>query len=101
MAGWELIGIAIGRGMDVLGVSMAVAAGPALPRQAFRLSWHFGLFQFLMPLGGWLIGRSVVGYVAAFDHWVAFGLNGGARQWTMVCWTSFPISITSCTSPAT
>ena len=74
MEGWELVGIAIGLGMDVLSVSMAVAAGPALPRQAFRLSWHFGLFQFLMPLLGWAIGRSVVDYVAAFDHWVAFGL---------------------------
>jgi len=70
----ELAGIAVGMGMDVFSVSMAVGAGPRTPRQAFRLSWHFGLFQFLMPLLGWSVGRSIVRIVHAFDHWIAFGL---------------------------
>ena len=25
-------------------------------------------------VGGWAVGRSIMGVVAAFDHWVAFGL---------------------------
>ncbi len=64
-------------GMDVFSVSMAVAAGPRLPRQSFRLSFHFGLFQFLMPLLGWAVGRSIIGYVQQFDHWIAFGMLAG------------------------
>ncbi len=39
-----------------------------------RLSCAFGLFQFLMPLIGWLAGSTVVDLIANFDHWIAFGL---------------------------
>jgi manganese efflux pump family protein len=74
---FELAGIAIGMGMDVFSVSMAVAAGPRTPRQSFRLSWHFGLFQFLMPLIGWVAGKTIVGYVSGIDHWIAFALLAG------------------------
>ena len=62
--------------MDAFAV--AVAAGLTLPkvtpRHVFRLAWHFGFFQFLMPVVGWLAGGRLSQYVAAFDHWVAFGL---------------------------
>lgn len=44
------------------------------PRPTFRLSFHFGLFQFIMPVIGWLAGTTVVNYIADYDHWVAFGL---------------------------
>jgi putative Mn2+ efflux pump MntP len=27
-----------------------------------------------MPVVGWLAGRSLAGFIGAFDHWVAFGL---------------------------
>ena len=40
----------------------------------FRLSFHFGLFQALMPVLGWALGVSVAPYIASVDHWVAFGL---------------------------
>ena len=72
----NLTGIALGLAMDALAV--AIAAGMTLPRvtgrHAFRLSFHFGLFQCLMPILGWLAGRTVDRYIAAFDHWIAFGL---------------------------
>lgn len=42
--------------------------------QVFRVASSFGLFQALMPVLGWLAGRSVVEFVAGYDHWVAFGL---------------------------
>jgi len=62
--------------MDAFAV--AVAAGLTLPkvtaRHVFRLAWHFGFFQFLMPVVGWLAGTRLSQYVAAFDHWVAFAL---------------------------
>ncbi|MCK5192779.1 MAG: manganese efflux pump, partial [Desulfobulbaceae bacterium] len=44
--------------MDAFAVS--IAAGVSLKdvssRQMFRLSWHFGLFQAIMPIIGWSAG---------------------------------------------
>lgn len=62
------------------GVSMRTVSYP----QVFRTAFSFGFFQFLMPLLGWLAGRSVVGFISNFDHWVAFGLLaavGGKMLW--------------------
>ena len=71
-----LIGIAIGLAMDAFAVSIAV--GLTLKqvslRQTFRLAYHFGLFQALMPIIGWLAGRSIADWIGPVDHWVAFGL---------------------------
>lgn len=71
-----LIAIALGLAMDAF--SVAVAAGLTLktvaPRQYFRLSYHFGLFQFLMPILGWLAGSTLVGFISGVDHWIALGL---------------------------
>ena len=39
-----------------------------------RVSFSFGLFQALMPVLGWLAGRTVVEFIADYDHWVAFAL---------------------------
>jgi putative Mn2+ efflux pump MntP len=62
--------------MDAFAVSIAAGAsvGDVNARHVFRLAFHFGLFQFLMPILGWWIGSTVSGYVAAWDHWLAFGL---------------------------
>ncbi len=62
--------------MDASAVSLAAAsAGFANDARAkFRLSFHFGLFQFLMPVLGWFLGLSFVSYFKAFDHWIAFFL---------------------------
>ncbi len=78
MSWWEIIGIAFGLAMDAFAVS--VAAGITLERltgrHVFRLGWHFGLFQFLMPVIGYLAGRTVASYISGLSHWVAFGLLG-------------------------
>lgn len=73
---FEIILVAIGLAMDASAVSMtAAAAGYAnQPRQVFRLAFHFGLFQGLMPLLGWLLGTTVVSYIENWDHWIAFVL---------------------------
>ena len=72
--------------MDAFAVS--VAAGLTLdsvtPRHTFRLAFHFGLFQFAMPIFGWLAGKEVVVYISEYDHWVAFCLLafvGGKMLW--------------------
>jgi manganese efflux pump family protein len=69
-------GLAFGLGIDAFSVAVAsgVALGKVSLRQSFRLSFHFGLFQFAMPIIGWLIGSLVAEYVRDFDHWIAFGL---------------------------
>jgi manganese efflux pump family protein len=71
-----LIGIALGLAMDAFAVSIGV--GLTLKkvdaRQTFRLAWHFGLFQALMPIIGWLAGMTVEHWIAPVDHWIAFGL---------------------------
>jgi len=40
-------------------------------RLVFRLSFHFGLFQGMMTLFGWLAGSTIVDLIAGFDHWLA------------------------------
>ncbi len=74
----ELIIIAVALAMDAFAV--AVATGVTLkavsPRQTFRLAWHFGLFQALMPILGWFLGLTVRQYIEAYDHWIAFALLG-------------------------
>ena len=62
--------------MDAFAV--AIASGIALKkinmRQTFRLAWHFGFFQAMMPFLGWSAGIQVSVYIKAIDHWIAFGL---------------------------
>jgi manganese efflux pump family protein len=71
-------GIAVGLAMDAFAVAIAVGLTieRVTGRHVFRIAFHFGLFQFMMPVIGWFCGRSVARYVADYDHWVAFGLLG-------------------------
>ena len=73
-----LIGVALGLAMDAFSVAIGVsiALGGTSKRQTFRLAWHFGLFQALMPVVGWLAGTSVRPLIERWDHWLAFGLLG-------------------------
>lgn len=68
--------VAIGLAMDAFAVSLGVGATPhAQNRRArFRLAFHFGLFQGLMPILGWLAGSTISQWISTFDHWLAFGL---------------------------
>ncbi len=43
-------------------------------RDAVKMGVWFGLFQFLMPLLGWLLASTVAGYVVRYSPWIAFGL---------------------------
>ena len=86
MGDLTLLGIAVALAMDAFAVALATAL--VLPqvtgRHLFRFGFHFGLFQALMPVVGWLAGLTVQRQLAAVDHWVAFGLLafvGGRMLW--------------------
>lgn len=73
-----ILGIAVGLAADAFAVAVGASAGlgRVTRRQVFRLGFHFGLFQAVMPLVGWLAGQGLEQYIAGWDHWVAFGLLG-------------------------
>jgi putative Mn2+ efflux pump MntP len=72
----NIIALAIALAMDAFAV--AIATGVRLKRvslrQFFRLAWHFGLFQAMMPVMGWAAGLTVRARIERYDHWIAFGL---------------------------
>ena len=69
-----IMGLALS--MDAAAVSLAAStSGQVTDSHAgFRLAFHFGLFQALMPVLGWYIGASIEPIIADFDHWVAAAL---------------------------
>ncbi len=84
--GIGLLGLSLGLAMDAFAVSIAVGMmlEKITPRHVFRLAFHFGLFQFLMPIVGWLAGGQVADYIGEYDHWAAFALLsyvGGRMLW--------------------
>ena len=56
--------------------TVAIASGISLKivsaRQTFRLAWHFGVFQAIMPIIGWTVGSTLYQFIEKIDHWIAF-----------------------------
>jgi len=85
-----IVGIAFGLAMDAFAVSLAVGLRLEICgfHPVFRLSFHFGLFQFMMPIIGWWGGLSLAGWARSIDHWIAFGLLviiGGKMLYQALC----------------
>lgn len=68
-AGTLLVAVALG--CDAFAVGLGVGSRFCSPRQVFRLSFHFGLFQFMMPILGWLLGMKLVGVAREWGPWIA------------------------------
>ncbi|MDD2365515.1 MAG: manganese efflux pump MntP family protein [Desulfuromonadaceae bacterium] len=70
----SIFGIALALAMDAFAVALAsgVVLNPLTRRHLFRLGFHFGLFQALMPVIGWLVGIVLQNWISAYDHWIAF-----------------------------
>jgi len=78
--------VALALAMDAFAVSLAIGLrlGRITARHTFRVAFHFGLFQFLMPILGWSIGRQFSVVINAWDHWLAFAILvglGGKMVW--------------------
>jgi len=73
---FNIVALAVALAMDAFAV--AIATGVRLKRvslrQFFRLAWHFGFFQAMMPVIGWTAGLTVREAIARYDHWIAFVL---------------------------
>ena len=73
---WTILFIAVGLAMDAFAVS--VVTGSVYKefklRHALRMALFFGGFQAVMPIIGFLAGLGLIGYIAPYDHWIAFAL---------------------------
>ena len=84
MSFFELILLSLALGADAFSVALALGHRIKGFRPVFRLSWHFGLFQFLMPLVGWALGEVAAGIAGGFAPWAAFvllAIIGGRMVW--------------------
>jgi putative Mn2+ efflux pump MntP len=72
----EILLIAVGLSLDAFAVAVGASSSGMISdiRSKFRISFHFGLFQFLMPVIGWFMGATIEPLVKNFDHWIAFAL---------------------------
>lgn len=72
----EILLLALGLSMDAFAVS--IASGATLKKMeiksALKMALFFGGFQTLMPVAGWAAGLGMKGFIAGWDHWLAFGL---------------------------
>ncbi|MGA1847115.1 manganese efflux pump MntP family protein [Deferribacter abyssi] len=59
----EIFIIAVALSIDAFSISFGIGCKYHTPRHYFRLGWHFGLFQFMMPLIGVFVGYKVKEFV--------------------------------------
>jgi len=68
----------IGLAMSTDAFAAAVGKGAAMTRprlpQALRAGLIFGVVEAITPVIGWLLGTAASRFIAAWDHWIAFGL---------------------------
>ena len=62
--------------IDSFLAALGRGAGMHRPRlvEALRTGAVFGVIEMLTPLLGWAAGMTASAYIAAVDHWIAFGL---------------------------
>ena len=72
----EILVIAVGLSMDAFAVSICkgLSVRKLKPVHCVNAGIWFGLFQALMPLIGWLLGKQFESLVKTIDHWIAFAL---------------------------
>ena len=71
---YEIFFLAFALSLDAFSVAIGIGITAFQPRQVFRLSWHFGIFQFFMPLVGWQLGKPLSIVIGRYSHWVAFAI---------------------------
>lgn len=69
----EIILIALGLAMDSFAVSISAAATGMInnKRAVFRIAFHFGLFQAMLPVLGWFFGIYLEPLTGYLSHYIA------------------------------
>jgi manganese efflux pump family protein len=70
----DVVLLALALSADAFSVALVVGLRCAAPRQLFRLSWHFGLFQALMPFAGAAGGVALRSLLHGMERYVAFAV---------------------------
>ncbi|RYY73331.1 MAG: manganese efflux pump [Gammaproteobacteria bacterium] len=72
----EVIFLALALSMDAFAVSIGIGAKQKnnAKRLALMSACYFGVFQALMPLLGYFVGKSLLAWVASYAPWIAFFL---------------------------
>lgn len=75
---YATLAIAFSMSADAFAASLGKGAALHKPRlsEALRTAAVFGVIETLTPVIGWAAGLAASPYVAAVDHWIAFGLLG-------------------------
>ena len=72
----EIVLSGIALAMDAFAVS--ICKGLTLKKmeisKALICGIYFGVFQAIMPLIGYFIGKSFITFIESFDHWIAFAI---------------------------
>lgn len=70
--------IALSLAMDALAVSVTngIVITDFKRRHAVKMGAYFGVFQFVMPIIGFILGTGFRRLIESYDHWIAFGLLG-------------------------
>ena len=68
--------LGVGLAMDAFSVSMANGLNAPKMSRSMRIMipLTFAVFQFLMPVIGFFLGKSFENVIKSYDHWIAFGL---------------------------
>jgi putative Mn2+ efflux pump MntP len=69
-----LIGVSLAFDAFAVSISAGISDRNLKAFYVIRGSLFFGVFQFIMPVTGWFLGKAFVSYIEAFDHWIAFAL---------------------------
>ncbi len=76
MSFFEILIVAIALGVDAFACSVVSGSFCKSEKKrmlmAFKYAVTFGLFQFLMPLIGFIGGDKLLNQIANYDHWISF-----------------------------
>lgn len=74
----EIVLIALSLAMDAFAVSICkgLSVYKMKPKYALIAGTYFGVFQALMPVVGFFLGKQFESLITSVDHWIAFALLG-------------------------
>lgn len=73
---YDILILSVGLAMDAFAVSVCkgLSLGRLRKKHLVMAGAWFGGFQMLMPVIGYFLASLFVGFIDAFDHWIAFAL---------------------------